>query len=468
MKMDGSWKHRIIWDLLRSGVNSRVHQGERIILPRILDVAQDVLDLCKLLRPGEDIYFFGTDVSDAFHQIPLRRNEWKFTVAEFAGKYYIFTVLVFGSASAPTVWGRYAAWLGRSTSTIIDPDRLRIQIYVDDPIYTIRGNLHDAAIEVAIALAWTMCCGYPLSWPKSEGGKKISWIGVQYSSQLVPTPSVTVSIPADKLSEAYKFCCNSLRHKAIPLKAMRSGTGKCQNIANVVTTIKPFCSYLWSALATSESSPVNRGKHQKPAWVKTRKAQHGLKWLKQYFSGKQGPLERTFRLKIPESCWLVISVDASPWGIGGILHTNGIVTNWFADVIQDSDLRVLTAVRADPAFQTTWEALAILVAVRLWLQSTHDGIRIEIRSDSLSALSAAGKATSGSKAVRIILCELALEEAELVGGSCYLTHIPGSSNKWPDALSRLHAPSAAEIPSELAAVARTPVGARTNLFWRSL
>jgi hypothetical protein len=213
--------------------------------------------------------------------------------------------------------------------------------------------------------------------------KSITRCAIQYTSQLVPTPSVTVSIPADKISKAYKLCCDALRHKVISLKAMRSGTGKCQNIANVVTTIKPFCSYLWAALATSQDSPAKRGKHQKLAWVKVRRAQHGIKWLKQYFSGKRGPLERTFRLKMPEPSWLVISVDASPWGIGGIMHTNGIVTNWFTDVIQDSDLRVLNAVRADPAFQTTWEALAILVAVRLWLQSTHDGIRIEIRSDSL-------------------------------------------------------------------------------------
>jgi hypothetical protein len=83
--------------------STRVHQGERIILPRVLDVAQDVLDLIQFIHPEEEIWFFGTDVSYAFHQIPLRQDEWRFTVAEFAGKYYGFTVLVFGSASAPTV-----------------------------------------------------------------------------------------------------------------------------------------------------------------------------------------------------------------------------------------------------------------------------------------------------------------------------------------------------------------------------
>eukprot|EP00969_Alexandrium_andersonii_P030259 1319817-Alexandrium_andersonii.AAC.1 len=35
---DGTLKHRLIWDLRRSNVNALVRQGERIVLPRLLDV----------------------------------------------------------------------------------------------------------------------------------------------------------------------------------------------------------------------------------------------------------------------------------------------------------------------------------------------------------------------------------------------------------------------------------------------
>eukprot|EP00971_Amphidinium_carterae_P274271 5443082-Amphidinium_carterae.1 len=34
VKADGSTKHRLVWDLRRSGVNSAAWQGQRIILPR--------------------------------------------------------------------------------------------------------------------------------------------------------------------------------------------------------------------------------------------------------------------------------------------------------------------------------------------------------------------------------------------------------------------------------------------------
>jgi hypothetical protein len=66
-----------------------VHQGERIILPRALDVAQNVLDLLKPYTLGRRFGLVGTYVSDAFHQIPLRQDEGRFTVAEFSGQYYV-------------------------------------------------------------------------------------------------------------------------------------------------------------------------------------------------------------------------------------------------------------------------------------------------------------------------------------------------------------------------------------------
>ena len=77
----------------------------------------------------------GADVSEAFHQVPLHESERQFAVAALGGKYYVFKVLVFGSSSAPTVSGRCAALLGRSTAAVVGTDPLRLQVYVDDPLY---------------------------------------------------------------------------------------------------------------------------------------------------------------------------------------------------------------------------------------------------------------------------------------------------------------------------------------------
>ena len=149
--------------------------------------------------------------------------------------------------------------------------------------------------------------------------------------------------------------------------------------------------------------------------------------------------------------------------------SNGAPAAWFADEIHDIDLRVLNAERGDHRFQTTWEALALLVAVRAWKLDSHSGIKVALQSDSLSALSAAAKMSSSSGAIRKVLCELALDQADLDSGHSSLVHIPGLANKWPDALSRLWEPRPQKFPNELRGDPRTHVQPRTvDSFWRSL
>ena len=46
-RADGSMKVRIIIDMLRSMVNSFVKLGERIVLPRLMDVVTDLVDLAS-------------------------------------------------------------------------------------------------------------------------------------------------------------------------------------------------------------------------------------------------------------------------------------------------------------------------------------------------------------------------------------------------------------------------------------
>eukprot|EP00969_Alexandrium_andersonii_P353268 15439490-Alexandrium_andersonii.AAC.1 len=67
-------KHRIVWDLRRSLVSGLVRQGERIVLPRISDVIADAIDLLRA-HGLEQISFLGTDVANAFHQVPLSQDE---------------------------------------------------------------------------------------------------------------------------------------------------------------------------------------------------------------------------------------------------------------------------------------------------------------------------------------------------------------------------------------------------------
>ena len=169
-KPDGSFEHRIIWDLLRSRVNEAIRQGERTILPRLLDIIRDALELAQFLGLGEDLGFYGIDIAGAFHNIPIHTGEKRFVCAMFEGVDYVFDVTIFGSRSSPTVWGRYGAWLGRSTSSLFQRTELRVEVYVDDPPMVAAGSPDTHRRLFTVALLWMAAAGFPLAWAKAERG----------------------------------------------------------------------------------------------------------------------------------------------------------------------------------------------------------------------------------------------------------------------------------------------------------
>eukprot|EP00971_Amphidinium_carterae_P348661 6490615-Amphidinium_carterae.3 len=176
-RADGSYKHRLVWDLRRSGVNEAAWQRQRVVLPRLDDVLKEYIDIAAL-QPRV-VKLCCVDFKDAFHTVPIHPSEAKYQAVRVADKLYYFTVLVFGSATAPTLWGRVAAFLGRSAQAIMDPLRARVNVYVDDPIFVAAGNTEEHAYsEIFLALLWWTALGFDLSWSKVSAGDRIEWIGV--------------------------------------------------------------------------------------------------------------------------------------------------------------------------------------------------------------------------------------------------------------------------------------------------
>ena len=77
---DGSWKVRNVLDLRRSGCNSHAALAERVVLPRMKDLVDDVVDLAKNLQHGEGI---------------------RGMIADFEGRTFLC-----GCAGCPVLWGR--------------------------------------------------------------------------------------------------------------------------------------------------------------------------------------------------------------------------------------------------------------------------------------------------------------------------------------------------------------------------
>ena len=96
-------------------MNELCSQGERILLPKIADTIADAVDIYR--KKGKP-KFLAVDIRDAFNNIAAGKDR-AYTTAAYDttnGKpnILVYDVVVFGSVSSPTLWGRYASWFGRS------------------------------------------------------------------------------------------------------------------------------------------------------------------------------------------------------------------------------------------------------------------------------------------------------------------------------------------------------------------
>ena len=142
MRPDGTTKIRLIVDMRRSGLNAFVDLNERILLPRMRNVVKDLMSLAAQESSSEDeIEWAGVDFADAYQTIGVHPEERKHQViAGINGQYYVMSSVAFGGAGSPLIWGRDAAFLGRSGQAFFLPTEARLEVYVDDPFIALRGS----------------------------------------------------------------------------------------------------------------------------------------------------------------------------------------------------------------------------------------------------------------------------------------------------------------------------------------
>jgi hypothetical protein len=289
--------------------------------------------------------------------------------------------------------------------------------------------------------------------------------------------NLTVTIPEDKIQDLLVNINQVLQSNVVAIRTLRSITGKLSFVAGLVPQLRPFLSPLWAVSANTstidgtptEGSPSAGGRRNNglPAHLAhVSRVSEALTWARALLLREAGSLTRVHPLGVtPPSEVLCITTDASPWGIGAVLTQEGNPIAWLADELHQEDLDRFNATLGESAFTTTWEALAILVSLRVWRSGFPRNTRFAIRSDSLGALSAIAKMASPSKGLALILKEIALDEAGQTWGFETLTHIPGVSNTLADPLSRLHAPDAKAIPEVLYTVPRTTLERRIGSWW---
>ena len=205
--------------------------------------------------------------------------------------------------------------------------------------------------------------------------------------------------------------------------------------------------------------------------VATRKVAHALEWLRTFFTGASGTLHREyFACQWWSEPELLITTDASPWGLGATLHHRDHLVAVLSDPLTEDDCSRFKFKIGDAAGQATWEALAELVATRTW-QDRWYGLpwNIAMRGDSKAALGALGKLRSvRSPAINAIAREMSLDLAGSPHKISVREHLPGKLNILADFLSRRHQPGAAVLPPwDLGDVEWSPVQQRDDGWWKT-
>eukprot|EP00435_Cladocopium_sp_Y103_P040399 s39_g11.t1 len=441
-------KARIIWDLRESKVNEKCNPAERVTLPRLLDVVADGL---KAVRSEGQLTWVAVDIKDAFHNIPAGADR-RYTVAsapmEDGEKMYIvYNVLVFGAKSSPTIWGRYAALLGRILACTVPENKTHI--YVDDPILCIPATGQEAVHLLSLSLLCMRIFGYPLKLSKAAAGETVKWIGAQLTVGLdTDGRFIKVNIPQDKVEKLLAEAGRMLKAPVVGTKQLQSFAGGMAFVAGLVPVLRPFLSPLWAALAkvtAHDSGPKTLGSRAAGKLIHVKRIAHSLNWIKALLQNEHGDLERRFDVDIKDDGWEIIT-DACPWGMGGVLYHNKAPKRWYSSPLPPEVLEKFGATAGDPGFNTAWEALALLVALRLWLTRCPRTLAVRVKSDNVGALRMLLKLTSQSGSMAVIAREIALDIAAKNYQLNELHHVPGVTNVVADALSRLWAPHPEPFP----------------------
>jgi hypothetical protein len=233
---------------------------------------------------------------------------------------------------------------------------------------------------------------------------------------------------------------------------------------------------LWSVLAEGMRDSHTGKRRRKggiDACVWTKQIGHVLRWIKAFLDGQAGAIQRIYSLDsyLGWGAQVLITTDASPWGLGGTLEIYGVVIAYFAERLLPQDASMFGAEIGDCKGQQTWEALALLIALRIWaIHWKSSRVRLVVRGDSMSALHMLLNLKSRGKGSGMIARELALDIADATYYPDIICHAPGLTLVQVDELSRKYMTKSSTwtLPSSLRDAEETLVPPRDATFYRAI
>ena len=406
------------------------------------------------------------------------------------GKFVVWKVLGFGGRPNPLVFSRAASFacrlaqglLGRpptkpdsddeNEKNELDMVEARLQLYVDDPVITVKGTEAACGRALDYVLMLWLAMGIPLSWKKGRlyhENEEHRWIGILFS--MSPEGAI-MRLPEDFVQELLLLlepACNP--NGTITMGELEVLVGKAARVAHVVPSAKPFVGGLWGALAGARKEASQR-KNLSTIKVPTRRCCYSAAWVAALLK-EDGTcplaLERLVTARPPKTARATdthIEFDASVFGGGAILrHADGYVSEYFCVVWASEDAPHLDVQPGDTRHQTYFEFLTLLLSLMVWGDRFVD-LTVPVLGDNVGALSAA-LSLRGRGALQAVARELSWRKARR-RWAFDVGHLPSEHNSVADALSRVADPSGVPWPSWALGGATAQKCPKISKIWRAL
>ena len=211
VKENGAKKRRIIFDLRRSGGNSKASLPERFVLPRPADAIAMLRRMraahASTPRPQDKVMeLVMIDVSDAYMHLAVAEEEKGHCLAPAldGDHWLLFVALLLGYKTAPLTWSRVAALVARLVQSIIPAERGTHQVYLDDSLWAPCGTLASRNSTLACILTTMDALGLKLSLAKGERSATVTWIGVNFKLVAPDYDYLLVTLPERFMDELQK------------------------------------------------------------------------------------------------------------------------------------------------------------------------------------------------------------------------------------------------------------------------
>lgn len=494
IKEDGTVKDRLIQDQSANFVNSAVVLPERQVLPRGVDHGRDLAVLGDDLRDGEVLRTLVLDFKDAFMSLAIHPLERRFNCAHTTGtvkrsrpplfeeevaegRFVVWKVLGFGGRPNPLIFSRAASLACRMAQGLVaknldDDAEARIQLYVDDPIITVRGSEEKCQETLDHIIMLWLAIGIPLSWKKGhlyEGNQVHRWIGIMFH---LTGDGAVMRLPRDFVDELLQLLAPACKSDGVlTIGELEVLVGKAARVAHVVPTAKPFVGGLWGALAAAKKAAAHRGNCSSTR-VPTRRFCYSASWVAALLA-EDGScplvLERLITPQAPRpaaAADMHIEFDASVYGGGAVLKNNeDFVLEYICVVWSEDDAPHLGVWPGDSKHQTFFEFLTLLLALMVWGDNFVD-VSVPILGDNTGALSAA-LSLKGRGTLMAVARELSWRKARH-RWTFEVGHLPSEHNVVSDALSRAADPAGVPWPAWALGSATARKCPKISDVWKAL